>query len=427
MKKIISLIVSWLFIKSLTLNLQAFAYDPSAQPPNWTGSSYLPDQMQTFMDRTLIELATPNLVHDEDGQERDIPAGNGKTINFRQFADLPISLEPLTEGVTPDGSTLVQSSIEATVHQYGNFIVMTDMLDMTAFDNTHAEALKKLGNQAGQTLDLVTRNALQCGTNVMYAPKVSVGSETEVTSRYALDGTAKLTVDVIEQAVAQFNAMNVPTFKDGTYHAIVHPYAVYDLRRDPEWIDAHKYARPDELMNGELGQIAGVRFKKTSLAKIYNGADLASDSRTLLVNGAVSAAASYITFDGGTVAENALKGRELIIDGKHYKVDHNDASKIYVEETLPAIEDNKVIYPGEGGAGGIAVFGTLIYGQDAYGKTKISNGGLQTIVQPATDPLHQKNSVGWKATKTAKILVESYILRIEHCSSRYSKTTLAGN
>ena len=60
----------------------------------------------------------------------------------------------------------------------------------------------------------------------------------------------------------------------------------------------------------------------------------------------------------------------------------------------------------------------------AYGVTEITGGGLQTIVKQkgsagTADPLDQRSSVGWKAIKTAKILIPNYLVRVE-CCSEYS-------
>ena len=68
------------------------------------------------------------------------------------------------------------------------------------------------------------------------------------------------------------------------------------------------------------------------------------------------------------------------------------------------------------------VYSTLILGADAYGVTEITGGGLQHIVKQlgsagAADPLNQRASAGWKATKTAVRLVEQYMVRIETTSS----------
>lgn len=52
---------------------------------------------------------------------------------------------------------------------------------------------------------------------------------------------------------------------------IIHPYAAYDLMRCEEWIDVHKYAKPDDIYNGEIGKIGNVRFVKSTEAKIWTG------------------------------------------------------------------------------------------------------------------------------------------------------------
>lgn len=415
------------FIAQLMFNIQLFANEVQT-----TLLSGLSNEMKTFYDMTLIDEAQAALVHDQFGQKRPIPANGGKTIEFRKFAALAKATTPLTEGVTPDGKKLSVSKIEASVSQYGDYITQSDVLELTALDNTVLEATKLLGRQAGATLDTVTRNVMQSGANVMYADKVVSNTATAVSVRYALDATAVLTVELIQRAVTHLRAQNTPTI-DGKYVAIIHPYAAYDLMRDKEWIDAHKYAQPTNLYDGEIGEIAGVRFVQTTEAKIYRGDDLASNARTLIINEAsgYSGAITSVTFDGGTVAADALIGRYIIINGVKVLVTDNTTSTItFASTNFGAVADNTVIYPGEGGAGGISVFGTLLLGADAYGVTEISGGGLQTIVKQkgsagTADPLDQRSSVGWKGIKTAEILVENYMLRLESCSARFSSTAAA--
>jgi N4-gp56 family major capsid protein len=227
-------------------------------------------EMKTFYDLALIDEAGANLVHEQFGQKRPIPANGGKIIEFRKFASLPKAEQPLTEGVTPNGRSLTVSAVNATVQQYGDFITQTDMLELTAVDNTVLEATKLLGRQAGATLDTVVREELHTGTTVIYCPKVVDGVETEILSRSDLTEGCQLTVDVVMQAVAKLRANNAPTI-NGKYVAIIHPYVAYDLMRDPEWVSAHKYADPETLFRGEIGEIAGVRFVQTTEAKIYEG------------------------------------------------------------------------------------------------------------------------------------------------------------
>ena len=334
------------------LNLQLFA-EPNT---NVLGDSGLSAENKTFYDRVLIKEASAQLVHAQFAQKRPIPKNGGKTIEFRKFGNLPKALTPLTEGVTPDGKKLNVTAITANVDQYGDYVVISDILDMTAIDPIVVEATEIIGKQAGLTLDTVIRNELVAGTNVNYCPKrASDGSETAVTSRASLDKTCVLTVKQVQKAVAKLRANNAPTI-GGSYVGIIHPYVAYDLMRDPEWQDAHKYAEPDNIFVGELGKIAGVRFVESSEAAIFFGSGCPS---------------------------------------------------------------------------GLGVFATLILGANAYGDTEITGGGLQTIIKQkgssgVADALDQRSSVGWKATKTAKILIENYIVRIESCGE-YSASITAAN
>ena len=397
---------------------------------NTTGNDLSPE-MKTYYDKRLLDHAQAALVHDQFGQKRNIPKNGGKTVEFRSFSPLEKAMTPLTEGVTPSGNQLDVKSITATVDQYGDYIVQSDVLELTALDNTILEATKLLGRQAGLTLDTVTRNAIASGTNVMYAPKVSGGSETEVTSRAALDTTALLTVDLVEQVVAELRAQNAPTI-NGDYVAIIHPYTAYDLMRDPDWRDPHKYADTTALYEGEIGKIGGVRFVETTEAKIYRGDDLASDSRTLTLSANISGAVTSISFTGGTVAASSLVGRKIMINGVVATVTANTTSAITVASTNfgSGTSGTTKIYPAEAGKDGLSVFASLFFGDGAYGTTEVEGGGLQTIVKQkgsagTADPLDQRSSIGWKALKVAEILIGSYLIRVEHCVKRWSATAKA--
>ena len=251
-------------------SLQHFADNPTV---NVTTDSKLSAENKTFYDRALVEEAGPNLIHGQFGQKRPIPKNGGKRIQFRRYASLPKALKPLTEGVTPEGRKLSATAVEAEVNQYGDFVCLSDVLDLTAIDNNVLEATKAVGRQAGLTLDTITRNVLQSGTNVFYCPKVGAnGVQTPVTDRSGLDKTCTLTVDVVKKVAAMLKAANAPKI-DGDYVCILHPYVAYDIMSDPRWEEMHKYTTPENMYQGEIGRIAGVRFAETSEAAVYKGTE----------------------------------------------------------------------------------------------------------------------------------------------------------
>ena len=398
------------------MNLQLFAGEMNTQT---TGG--LSAEMKTYYGMELLENARPQLVHNQFAATKGLPVGGGKTVEWRKFGAFDKALTPLTEGVTPDGSGISVSYITKELAQYGDYTTVSDMLDLTAIDDVVLEITDRHGANMGLTLDTVTRNEIQQGRQVIYAPRQeSDGKKTEVVSRYALDGSCKITSELVAKAATQLKKMNAPTF-DGKYVCIIHPSVAFDLRQDEAWIAAHQYAAATELFSGEIGELHGVRFVETTEAKIYRGGDLASDSRTLTVNGAVTANAE-VSFTGGTVAANALAGRYVLLGGKRVKVASNTAAKLVLEEAV-TVSDKAVIYPGEGGKDGCAVYGCLFLGKGAYGVVDLSEG-TEVIVKPrgssgTADPLDQRSSVGWKGIHAAAILYDEYMVRVE-CGSSYS-------
>lgn len=320
-------------MKNLKYNLQLFA----DMNTNLTSSAGLTDEMKTYYSDYLIDNAIPKLVHDQFGQKHPIPKNGGKTIEFRKYSPLPKLLDPISEGVTPDGQSLNMSTIEATVAQYGGYITLSDVLLLTAIDNNLVQATKLLGAQAGATLDTITREVLNGGTNVIF----SGGKD----ARADLDTTSLLTVDDVKKAVRLLKNQNAEQIS-GAWVGIIHPDIAYDLTNDEAWKDVKTYSDPSDIYEGEIGKIFGVRFVETTEAKVWAGA----------------------------------------------------------------------------GNGGRAVYSTLILGDNAYGVTEISGGGLQHIVKQlgsagTGDPLDQRATAGWKATKVAERLVENYMVRIESAST----------
>jgi N4-gp56 family major capsid protein len=315
------------------MNLQLFA----EMNTNLTTSAGLSEEMKTFYSDYLIDNATPKLVHDQFGQKHPIPKNGGKTIQFRKYSPLPKLTTPIAEGVTPNGQSLNMSVIEATVAQYGGYITLSDVLLLTAIDNNLVQATKLLGAQAGSTLDTITRDVLNGGTNVIYSGGKNARTE--------LDADSLLKVDDIKKAVRLLKNQNAEPI-NASWVGIIHPDIAYDLTNDPAWKDVKTYSDPSDIYEGEIGKLYGVRFVETTEAKIFAKA----------------------------------------------------------------------------GASNQAVYSTLILGDNAYGVTEVSGGGLQHIVKQlgsagTGDPLDQRATAGWKAIKVAERLVETYMVRIESGST----------
>lgn len=255
-------------MSELMFNLHLFdgemMYDPNM---NKTTSTGLTDEMKTFYNKNLLEIAGPNLVHQQFGKKVAIPKNGGKIVEFRKFETLPKATTPLTEGVTPNGTPLTVTPITAECNEYGNYSTITDVLDLTAIDNVILEATNLHGKNAGQTLDTVTRNEIITGTNVLYCENASGVTPT---SRASITSANKLTAKMVAKAAAIMKKNNAPTI-DGSYVCIIHPSVEFDLITSDGWIDVTKYTNAvDRIFNGEIGKLYNVRFVVSTEAKVWD-------------------------------------------------------------------------------------------------------------------------------------------------------------
>jgi hypothetical protein len=209
--------------------------------------------------------------------------------------------------------------------------------------------------------------------------------------------------------------------------SIINQDVSYDLTNDPEWKYPHQYVDTEHIYSGEIGRIAGCRFVETSEAKIFSPTWLSTGSKNLTVKTASTSSTTLAVVEALTSADaTALAGVKVMIDGTEHTISSATAGTAgNASLTLSAaatIAKDKVISPEGAGADGRDVYVTLVLGADAYGVTEVSGGGLQHIVKQlgsagTGDPLDQRATAGWKATKVAERLVEEYMVRIESTST----------
>ena len=233
---------------------------------NLTSTSGLSDSMQTYYDKKLLLTAKPNLVHQMYGQKVILPKNSGKSIQFRKWTPFAALTTPLVEGTVPNGQSLAMTSVTAEINQYGGYVAVSDLLDMTALDPVINDSVELMGDQGGLSIDTLVREELSKVANVQYA--------NGKTKRSELDATCKLTVDEVRKAVRTLKKNKAPQFirgGKGHYVAIVSPETTYDLQSDALWQDVSKYSAAEQIFQGEIGKLFGVVFVETSEAKVFTG------------------------------------------------------------------------------------------------------------------------------------------------------------
>lgn len=388
---------------------------------NLTTSQGVAPGVVDYYERTLIENVRPEMVHGRDAQKRLLPEHNGKHVQFRRMIPYEACIEPLKEGVTPDGQEIRQTAFTAMVKPYGRHVELTDEMNFYQLDNMHQEVAKLLSDQAVLSLDTICRDALCAGMNVQYA-----GGKT---GRTQITSADKLTPEEIKKAVRTLRRSNCQPFEDGFYHAIVHPDAIYDLTADEQWIDVAKYQDKEKIERYELGCMYKVKFFESTNAKVFKDEGALFGDTMSLSMVELDADKRCMTVSQTLSADDAreLTGKLVQVSGVPMCVERAEGEKITFrwlpdESVYASWNTSTKVTPVGGGAQGANVYGTVIYGQNAYGDIELGMGGenVKIIINPpgssgAADPLEQRGTIAWKVKGfCCTILQDAFIVRIEH-------------
>jgi len=109
-------------------------------------------------ERTLLQPPQPKYIYAKYAQKASIQRKSGNTIKFRRYARLAAATTPLTEGITPTGSKLAKVDILAQVNQYGDYITITDVVDLTVEDPVILVAVERQNDQMNNTVDQLVRD-----------------------------------------------------------------------------------------------------------------------------------------------------------------------------------------------------------------------------------------------------------------------------
>ena len=277
-------------MKDLELRLQLFSAD--VNPINVTTQDSMSPTMKTFYDTTLLENAREQMVFTQFGMKQPM---HGNKVEWRKFNTFEKALTPLTEGVIPTGKTFGMTKIEATTTQHGDFVAVSDRLELESYDDVIFGATEEMGATEGETYDTLTRNILVAGNSVAYAG----GKD----SRGALTTADILTPDMVNKAQTWLKKNKAPKI-NGSYVAIIHPSVAYDLRNSEEWKEYHKYNDVAPIFKGEIGELHGVRFVESNEAKIWK------DGATAVY------ATLFLGKDAFGILDPEGEGMEMIIKSK---------------------------------------------------------------------------------------------------------------
>lgn len=282
----------------LRLDLQLFAESgTSVNTTTGTVNAYTGDAtttnamspgMKTFYDTTLLENAREQMVFTRFASHVPLPANHGKQIEFRKWNTFGHA-EQLQEGVIPDAQAFGQTSIFADINQWGTFTAVSDILDLRHVDNVILGATEEMGASMAETQEFLLRDSLLTNPNVLYCDNLVIengkitsdvtGATPTSCAELECSDTAMalLAPATLARAYTILRTNKVPflTGSDGgntgKYGLIAHPHVIHDLRRHPDWVSAHIYSKPEEIFDGQVGEMHGFVIFDSTHAHILKG------------------------------------------------------------------------------------------------------------------------------------------------------------
>ena len=333
-----------------------------------TTSNYA--NIASYVSRKGLEVAKPNLIYNAYGEQYSIPQKSSKTIKFRRYERFSpttgrdnASVRILVEGTVPSDSIATVTDLSLTLSQYGFLTRWSEVAEWTTEVSVDQNLMDRNSQNMAETVDCVTRDAIQAGTTVFRLTDavggVSGAARANVAARINAAALDKA-IRSLEQGDAKyFKEMVSASTKIGTsgvrpsYVMHIHPDVKYDLEQVPGFKAVPDYGGYSDIMLGEVGNYKNIRFVMSTFAKVF------SDS-------------------GVAVGSTGCKSTSAV---------------------------------------NIDVYSCTLVGKNAYGVVNLASAAeIKYTPHTAVDhsnPLGQWASLGWKAMCGALILNDNWILRFE--------------
>lgn len=305
---------------------------------------------------TMLAHAEPILVLQKTAQHRPIPKNKANQVKFRRPIPFAVDTTPLVEGVTPTAHKMRYEDVPVTLAQYGDVVEITDVVNDTAEDPVLTDASMLSGEQAAETMEMITYGAIKAGTNKFYGngtARTAVNTAISLNKQHAVirslnSNRAKKHTRILDGSV---NISTKPI--EASFIAYCHTDCEHDIRALTGFTPVAEYGSRKPICPEELGSVENVRYVCSPLLEPYIG--------------------------GGSTTQNGMKWDGTNVD----------------------------VYP------------VIVVGMDSYGCVPLKGKEAMTprVINPDTvdksDPLGQRGYVSWKSYFACKVLNESWMAVLE--------------
>ena len=321
-----------------------------------------PDATQSFYSRDALARAKYQEHYARWADSVTLPEKAGKIVIMRRWLHLAMALSPLAEGVPPAGKTPTLVDFQATVFQFGDYVILSDYADMTGVDDYVRYWNGLLGEQAGYSEDAINRDVVTAGTSVIFTNGAARNAVLSVVDENDLDRAIRqLGANGAEKPLVgnsgSTNIGSVPIMN--AYPAVTMPDVMFDLQNLEGFRWASDYKGAAE---GETG-----RYKQIAFFESPDPSTLGAGGKKFVNSGGAS-----------TLVQNT--------------------------------------------AGVTDVFTIMLFGKHGFTRVPLSGNSMKMYHKAlgsagALDPLEQIQTLGWKINSARLRTNENWLMRIETAAS----------
>ena len=224
--------------------------------------------LHLYYEKKLLSTLEPRLVLQPLGKKQKLPKGLGDTVKWLRYAAINANTSPIAvEGTPPDSIAFSTSNVTAQVLQYGQFARISDLLSDVAIDPVLSNLSERFGIAAAKTIEQLIVAELDAQSSTQFVGAASSNATISL-------GMVLTHKELVEAMIRQKAALIGP-HESGSYVAVLHPNAEYDIMTDVQagsMLDLRKYTDPKQVLNGEIGKMYGMRFLVSDKMSIYAGA-----------------------------------------------------------------------------------------------------------------------------------------------------------
>lgn len=442
-------------------------------------STTLNKDQEKFLVGALLKRSYLNLVMGSLCDKLQMKEGAGQTAYMVRYARMNTPVATLTEGVTPTENTFGVEEVTVTLDQWGDFVILTDVAELTTKHPVMQQAQLLLADNAARVMDREICVVMLAGTNVIFG-------DGSATARSGVTSTMIVSDGLLKDARAQLFNDGAPPFGGpdgdaknaskgyprGSGYILVCGIEIVNDIMSPSvnygtFVNIAAFQDPSLMLTGEVGKWLNFRILETNFiprftrlgnttTAVASGANmgLTGFSVTSGAGGGLTASTTY----GWKVTRKDLKrGFEEAISIVHqtatavangtltfvmpstagyvYNVYFDKTSASSTDAGLGLVASN---IAASGTAAVTAVAGAsaaqppqniadtvslvhpaFIVGQGALAWVGFYN--TKVLLSPATatkdDPLAQRRTIGYKYYGKAVIKDQTRMLRLELCAS----------